>query len=65
MGFKVGEVVRTIKGSKLEAVGPVHKIIQPNKGLRLLWDSDEPHYLIKDNQSGEYLSVIERGLEKV
>lgn len=63
--FRVGEVVRTVKGSFPDGVGPIRHIIPSNKQLELLWGSREPHYLIRDNQSGEYIQVIERGIEKV
>lgn len=63
--FVVGEVVRTIPGSVLEGEGPIHEILQPSKDIQLLWGNKDVHYLVKDMQSGEFISVIEKGLEKV
>lgn len=65
MKFAVGQVVRTVKGSVHEVEGPIHQILQPSKDIQRLWGNKEPHYLIKDIRSGEFISVIERGLEKV
>jgi hypothetical protein len=65
MKFRVGDVVRTKRGAVHEVSGPIHEIIQPSRELQLLWGHREPHYLVRDNQSGEYISVVEGGLEKV
>lgn len=64
MKYVVGEVVRTIRDWFERAEGPIHQVIIPNQDMQLLWGNDEPHYLIKDNQTGDFISVIERGLEK-
>lgn len=63
MKFQLGQVVRTVKDWFETVQGPIIKIIEPNEDLKRLWQSDEIHYLIKDNQTGEFLQVIERGLE--
>lgn len=63
--FAIGEVVRTMPDAPLQGEGPIHEIILPTGDLALLWGDSEPHYLIRDNQSGEFISVIERGLERV
>lgn len=62
--FSVGQVVRTIKGCYMKTEGPIYEIIEPSSDLKLLWGADELHYLIKDNQTQEFFSVIERVLEK-
>jgi len=62
--YRIGDLVKTIRGSRLKIEGMVTEIISPPRDLQLLWQSDEPHYLVKDAKSNEYLSVIERGLER-
>lgn len=63
--FKVGDRVKTIKGSVIEGAGEIVQILIATSDLQLLWGSDEPHYLFKDVQTSEYISVIEGGIEKV
>lgn len=63
--YAVGDLVRTTRGSKLRIEGIVTEVIHPPNDLRLLWQSDELHYLVKESKTNEYLSVIERGLERV
>lgn len=62
--FKVGDIVQTKRGNALHIKGIVQEVIIPNKELLMLWGSLEPHYLVKDTKNDEYLSVIERGLER-
>jgi hypothetical protein len=62
---KVGDLVRTAKDYRPTFSGVIEEIIYPSKDLQLLWGSKQPHYLVKDTKMSEYLSVIERGLERV
>jgi hypothetical protein len=62
--FAMGEKVRIIAGA-LQGQGSITEIIYPSAALQMLWGESEPHYLIKDIKSGEFISVIERHLEKV
>lgn len=63
--FRVGDRVKTVKGSVIEGSGEVVEIMSLTTEIQLLWGSDEPHYLIKDMESNEFISVIERGIEKI
>lgn len=63
--YRVGDLVRTRKDVKLKIEGIITEVNVPSKDLRLLWDSLEPHYIVKDTKNNEFLSVIERGLEKL
>lgn len=62
--FRVGDLVQTIIGSQIKAKGPIHEIKKPNKDLQLLWGGKELHYLVKDMETGEFISVRESGIEK-
>lgn len=62
--YAIGQVVRTIKGWFEQTEGPVYRVVIPDTDMILLWGTDELHYLVKDNQTGDFLSVIERGIEK-
>lgn len=61
--FTVGQVVRTVDGWAIQAEGPIREVKQPSAALQALWGDSETHYLIRDNQTGDFISVIERGLE--
>lgn len=63
--FHIGQVVRSTRGFIFETVGPIHKIIQPTEELRLLWKSNDVHYLMRDNQTGDFTMVIEKYLDLV
>jgi hypothetical protein len=63
--YAIGDLVRTKKGLSLQIAGIVTEVVIPSRDLRMLWDSLEPHYIVKDTKKDEYLSVIERGLERV
>jgi hypothetical protein len=64
MKYRVGDLVKTKRGVRPKIEGIVLEIIQPTTDVQLLWASDEPHYLVKDSKNDEFLSVIERGLER-
>lgn len=63
--YQIGDLVKTAKDYRPNVSGIIDEIIYPSKDLRLLWNSREPHYLVKDTKTSEFLSVIERGLERV
>jgi hypothetical protein len=63
--FHIGELVKTRRGSKLKITGIITEVIIPSEEIQMLWDSDELHYMVKDSKTNEFLSVIERGLERV
>jgi hypothetical protein len=63
--YSIGDVVRTVAGSALQGEGPIREINIPTLDQIMLWGVDDIHYIFKDNESGEFISVIERGIEKV
>ncbi len=63
--YAVGDMVKTKRGAKLKAEGVITEVMVPSKDIQMLWGSVEPHYIVKDRKTGEYLSVIERGIEQV
>lgn len=63
--YQVGDLVKTTKHYRPNISGIVAEIVYPTKDLRRLWGSREPHYLVKDTKINEFVSVIERGLERV
>lgn len=62
--FSVGELVQTVKGWQPSGKGTIREIKQASTDLQALWGESQPHYIIRDIETGEYLSVIEKGLEK-
>lgn len=63
--FKVGDKVKTIKGWAIEGSGEIVEILKVTSDIQLLWGNSEPHYLFKDVETNEFISVIQRGIEKV
>lgn len=64
MKYQVGDKVKTRRAVRPKIEGIVTEIIIPTMNLQMLWGSAEPHYLVKDTKNDEFLSVIERGLER-
>lgn len=62
--FSLGQVVRTTKDFVEQGEGPIIQIIDPPEDLKLLWGEDAPHYILRDNQTGVFIQVIERELIK-
>jgi hypothetical protein len=62
--YKVGDLVKTRRGIHPKISGIVTSVFEPTDNLLLLWDSLEPHYIVKDTKNDVFLSVIERGLER-
>lgn len=63
--FSVGDKVKTIKGSAIEGSGEIVEIVKVTSDIQLLWGHNEPHYLLKDMKNNVYISVSERGIEKL
>lgn len=63
--YKVGELVKTVRSAKLKASGVVTEVNYPPYEIQLLWGTSEPHYIVKDAKTNEFLSVIEKGLERI
>jgi hypothetical protein len=62
--FNVGDVVKTRRTVRPKIEGIITEVIIPPLHIQMLWGSDEPHYMVKDTKNDEFLSVIERGLER-
>lgn len=61
--YKIGELVKTRRGTRPKISGIVMEVNYPPYEIQMLWGTSEPHYIVKDTKTNEFLSVIERGLE--